>query len=128
MTWDLCEPMIRLHHVSLLVEDTPRSLAFYRDILGLEIDATRPDLGFPGAWLKVGNQQIHLLQLDNPDDLVERPAHGGRDRHTAFTVSDLDSIRARLDRAGISYTLSRSGRKALFCRDPDKNAIELIAG
>jgi glyoxylase I family protein len=119
--------MIRLHHVSLLVTDTTRSLAFYRDILGLEIDPTRPDLGFPGAWLKVGDQQIHLLQLDNPDALAERPEHGGRDRHTAFLVNDLDSIRTRLDHAGIPYTLSRSGRKALFCRDPDQNTIELIA-
>jgi glyoxylase I family protein len=119
--------MIRLHHVSLLVADTRRSLGFYQAILGLEIDPTRPDLGFPGAWLKVGDQQIHLLQLDNPDALTERPGHGGRDRHTAFMVSDLDGIRARLDQAGISYTSSRSGRKALFCRDPDQNTIELIA-
>ncbi|MGD9172505.1 MAG: glyoxalase, partial [Candidatus Thiodiazotropha sp.] len=58
----------------------------------------------------------------------KRPEHGGRDRHTAFLVSDLDSIRDRLDQAGIIYTTSRSGRKALFCRDPDKNTIELIAG
>jgi glyoxylase I family protein len=119
---------IRLHHVSLLVADTRRSLAFYRDILGLEIDPTRPDMGFPGAWLKVGDQQVHLLQLDNPDTLAQRPAHGGRDRHTAFTVSDLDAIRAKLDHAGIDYGLSRSGREALFCRDPDQNTIELIAG
>jgi glyoxylase I family protein len=33
---------------------------------------------------------------------------------------------ARLDVAGIPYTLSRSGRRAIFCRDPDGNALELI--
>jgi len=44
MTEFLC-----LHHASLLVADTGRSLAFYRDLLGLEVDATRPDLGFAGA-------------------------------------------------------------------------------
>jgi glyoxylase I family protein len=119
--------MIRLHHVSLLVADTGRSLAFYHGLLGLRIDASRPDLGFPGAWLMAGEQQIHLLELDNPDSHAGRPRHGGRDRHTAFVVDDLDTMRARLEQAGIDYTVSRSGRQALFCRDPDQNAIELIA-
>lgn len=120
--------MIRLHHVSLLVADTRRSLVFYRDLLGLEVDPARPDLGFPGAWLKVGDLQIHLLELDNPDALAGRPEHGGRDRHTAFVVDDFNAMREKLDLAGVEYTLSRSGRKALFCRDPDQNTIELIAG
>lgn len=120
--------MIKLHHVSLLVADTARSLAFYQGLLGLEIDPLRPDLGFPGAWLKLGDHQIHLLELNNPDSLADRPQHGGRDRHLALIVDDLDAMRAKLEQAGIDYTLSRSGRQALFCRDPDQNAIELIAG
>jgi len=115
-----------LHHVSLLVADTERSLGFYRDLLGLEPDPSRPDLGFPGAWLGIGAQQIHLLELPNPDPLDGRPPHGGRDRHVAMTVADLDRVSDRLDAAGISYTRSRSGRRALFCRDPDANAVELI--
>jgi glyoxylase I family protein len=118
--------MIRLHHVSLLVADTARSLAFYNGLLGLEIDQSRPDLGFPGAWLWVDDRQIHLLELPNPDPMEGRPDHGGRDRHTAFLVDDFEAMRARLDAAGLSYTLSRSGRQALFCRDPDGNAVELI--
>jgi glyoxylase I family protein len=52
--------------------------------------------------------------------------HGGRDRHLAALVSDLDAVAARLDGAGIGYTLSRSGRRALFVRDPDANTLELI--
>ena len=113
-----------LHHVSLIVSDTGKSLEFYCGILGLET-AERPAFDFPGAWLIVGNQQIHLLELPNPDP-AESPRHGGRDRHTAFSVQDLDSVRRRLDEASIEYTMSRSGREALFCRDPDANAIELI--
>jgi len=117
----------RLHHVSLIVSDTDKSLEFYYGILGLET-AERPVLDFPGAWLTVGEQQIHLLELPNPDSTDNRPQHGGRDRHTAFSVRDLDMLRQRLDEAEIAYTMSRSGRKALFCRDPDGNAIELIGG
>ncbi|GAB4294228.1 MAG: VOC family protein [Thiohalomonadaceae bacterium] len=117
---------MQLHHVSLLIADTARALAFYRDILGLP-EAPRPDLGFPGAWLAVGGQQIHLLELPNPDPVQGRPDHGGRDRHVALSCPDLDGLIARLEAAGIPYTRSRSGRAALFCRDPDGNAVELIA-
>lgn len=114
-----------LHHVSLIISDTGASLDFYCGILGLET-AERPALDFPGAWLKVGGRQIHLLELPNPDPTDKRPQHGGRDRHMAFSVQDLNRVRRRLDDAAIEYTMSRSGREALFCRDPDANAIELI--
>ncbi len=115
-----------LDHVSLLVSDTARALRFYREVLGLDIEPGRPELGFPGAWLRLGDRQLHLLELPSPDPGQGRPAHGGRDRHTAVRVSDLAAFVDRLERAGIPYTMSRSGRRALFCRDPDGNAWELI--
>ncbi|WP_078119150.1 VOC family protein [Thiosocius teredinicola] len=118
--------MLGLHHVSLIVADTERALTFYCDVLGLQIEPARPDLNFPGAWLRLGHQQIHLLELPNPDPVNDRPTHGGRDRHTAVQVTDLDDFAQRLDVAGIAYTMSKSGRRALFCRDPDGNAWELI--
>ncbi len=113
-------------HASLIVEDTTRALGFYHDILNLEIDPARPDLGYPGAWLNVGQQQVHLLEVPNPDPISGRPAHGGRDRHIAFAVGDLDEIITTLEKANVPYTASRSGRRVLFCRDPDGNALELI--
>jgi len=117
---------LAIQHVSVLVADTERALAFYRDVLGLPMESQRPDLGYPGAWLTIGAQQIHLLELPNPDPVTGRPAHGGRDRHVALTLRDLDELRRRLEAAGIPYTLSKSGRHALFCRDPDSNALEFI--
>ena len=115
-----------IHHVSLLVSDTGRALGFYQDLLGLEVDETRPDMDYPGAWLRLDNAQIHLLEL--PDTLrgSKRPEHGGRDRHVALSVVDLNVLIAALQSADIAYTLSRSGRRALFCRDPDGNAIEFV--
>ena len=115
-----------LDHVSLLVRNTARALEFYTGILGLSQDEARPDLGYAGAWLQTGNGQIHLIELPSPDPIEGRPAHGGRDRHTALRVSDLDVITSALDAAGVGYTLSRSGRRALFCRDFDANALELV--
>lgn len=116
----------RIAHASMLVADLDKSLRFYRDILGMTLDNARPDLGYPGAWLWAGNQQVHLLQLPNPDPTDGRPAHGGRDRHIAFDISDGNALRVALDQAGMGYTLSRSGRNALFCRDPDGNALEFM--
>ena len=118
--------VLRIDHVSLVIADTGRSLRFYRDLLGLSVDDSRPDLGYPGAWLRVGEQQIHLLELPNPDPTEGRPEHGGRDRHLALRVTALDELAQALDVAGIGYTRSRSGRRALFCRDPDGNVLELI--
>lgn len=115
-----------ISHVSVLVSNTEKSLAFYRDIIGLVVDPERPDLGYPGAWLTVGDQQIHLLELPNPDPVEGRPEHGGRDRHIAFNVSNINSLISSLEENDIAFTRSKSGRNALFCRDPDGNALELI--
>lgn len=114
-----------IHHISLIVADTKRALAFYQGTLGLPL-AERPALSFPGAWLTIGSQQIHLLELPNTDPTTGRPDHAGRDRHLAVTVIGMDGLIARLEGQGIPYTRSRSGRDAIFCRDPDGNGLELI--
>lgn len=122
----MSEPL-RFAHVSLVVANTATSLAFYCDLLGFKQDFTRPEMSFAGAWLEIGpGEQIHLLEVDNPDPVSGRPDHGGRDRHTAFTIQQLTPLAAKLSEAGISYSMSQSGRKALFCRDPDGNALEFI--
>lgn len=118
--------IVALNHVSLLVRDTARALEFYQRLLGLEVDESRPQMGFHGAWLVVGTAQIHLLEIPPATATADLPVHGGRDRHVALEVVDLGALEAALAAAGVSYTLSRSGRRALFCRDPDGNAVELV--
>jgi glyoxylase I family protein len=116
----------QLLHASFLVADTQRSIEFYRDILGLQPSGDRPDLGYPGAWFVIGDQQIHLIELPNPDPVSGRPQHGGHDRHIALRVSDISELVSRLEKHNIAYTKSRSGRGAVFFRDPDGNAIECV--
>jgi len=112
-------------HASFLVEDVPRSLKFYCDVLQLPLNPNRPNFPFDGAWLDIGeDQMIHLMQLPNPDSNEGRPAHGGRDRHLALVVEDLEALAERLEAAGIEFSRSKSGRAAFFCRDPDGNALE----
>jgi glyoxylase I family protein len=114
-------------HASLLTSDLAKSRAFYEGVLGLRPNPSRPQMSYDGVWYDVApNQQIHLLLLPDPEAGLRRPAHGGRDRHVALGVFDLAKLMARLDQAGIAYTLSSSGRRALFCRDPDQNALEFI--
>jgi catechol 2,3-dioxygenase-like lactoylglutathione lyase family enzyme len=113
-------------HATLLVADLARSRAFYGELLGMQ-EAVRPDLGFPGIWYRLGDgRELHLMLLPNPEAGLTRPEHGGRDRHIAFAVGGLDGLAHRLGAASIAYTRSRSGRAALFCRDPDDNALEFI--
>ena len=114
-------------HASVIVSNLEGSLHFYCDVLGLSVNPARPDLGYPGAWLIVGEQEIHLLQLPNPDPVDGRPIHGGRDRHVALSVSNMAELKARLDDNDFQYTSSKSGRQAVFLRDPDGNTIEFIA-
>lgn len=83
-------------------------------------------MDYVGAWLWVGKQQIHLLCVPNPDPIINRPVHGGRDRHVAIGVSDFEKLVNTLKENNISFTLSKSGRSALFCRDPDGNTLEFI--
>ena len=53
-----------LNHVGLLVADADLSKAFYIDTFGF-IDDThlRPNLPYPGAFLRFGPDQIHLMQV-----------------------------------------------------------------
>lgn len=118
--------VLSVHHVSLVVADTQKSVEFYTQVLEIPLSDERPELGFPGAWLQLGEQQIHLLEVANPDPVTGRPEHGGRDRHVALSVDNLAKYEAALKQRHLAYTKSLSGRKALFCRDPDGNGIELI--
>lgn len=47
-------------------------------------------LPYKGAWLWVGKEMIHLMELPNPDPADGRPEHGGRDRHLCLVfLTDL---------------------------------------
>ena len=115
-----------LLHAGLLVKDLPRARVFYESVLELT-PCPRPELPYPGAWYDLGGgQQLHLMCLPSPDAGIARPEHGGRDRHIALGVGDMAALQRRLDAAGVKYTASKSGRAALFCRDPDQNTLEFV--
>lgn len=108
-----------LHHVSLNVTDLERSLKFWVDRVGL-VPLPRPDLGFGGAWLGAGEQQVHLLAIGGV------PADTGQ--HFAVAVDDLDAAVAHLRAAGVEVSepvALPTGARQCFCHDPDGNRLEL---
>lgn len=119
---------LNIDHHSMMSADIEKSKFFFHHILGLEIDPARPALGFDGLWFKLGasGQTLHCICLPNLDPVQGRPEHGGLDRHVAIRIASLAPLIARLEAHGVFYTQSKSGRRAIFFRDPDGNAIEVI--
>ena len=109
-----------VHHVSLNVTDAAEAIRFYVDVLGFTERSDRPDFPFAGAWLQVGDQQVHLLEV--PDFV---PPKG---QHFALHVTDLDSVRTDLIERGVEVSEpSPIGDICLQCffTDPTGNLIEL---
>jgi catechol 2,3-dioxygenase-like lactoylglutathione lyase family enzyme len=116
-----------LHHVSLNVTNLERSKKFYGEVLCLE-ELERPDFGFPGAWYKVGQQQLHLIVLPSSQTLRQDKKVGSREGHFALRVGNYHEALAWLEEKGVEVLKkpdSVSGFAQIFCADPDGNLIEL---
>lgn len=113
-----------LDHVGLHVADAARSLRFYVEVLGL-VEIARPDLGFPGHWLRIGAvQELHLIGRNS------RPDRPPAERHFALAVDDLAGWVERLQACDIAFDGPRpraDGARQVFLRDPDGHVIELLA-
>ncbi|MEX0887090.1 MAG: VOC family protein [Phycisphaeraceae bacterium] len=115
----------QLNHVAIHVDDLDRSVAFYRDVLGLTL-MDRPAFDFPGAWFRVGDdQELHLIARPPTDGDAGRSPN---ERHYAFMVGDADATAEALERAGVEFRGPRArpdGAMQIFLRDPDGHVIEL---
>ena len=110
--------VVGLHHVNINVRDVAEAVEFYTSF-GFE-QVPRPDFGSSGAWLQMGQHQLHLSTHKNL--VVDRA------QHFALAVEDLDSCTGELDELGIDVIridpVEGAGRQAFF-RDPSGNLIEL---
>jgi catechol 2,3-dioxygenase-like lactoylglutathione lyase family enzyme len=107
-----------VHHVSIKVGDTREAIRFYCDVLGLSARSDRPDLGFGGAWLDAGGQQVHLVEGELPQD---------QGQHFALQVDDLGAAIDELRSRGVSVSdpIPIASAQQAFVNDPDGNLIEL---
>ena len=107
-----------IHHVSINVKDVDTALRFYVELLNLEL-LERPDLGFPGAWIRAGEQEVHLLGIDSGEPVKEQ--------HFAFAVNDAQAIHTALQANGYSPTDIRDIPnicRQFFTHDPSGNMVE----
>ena len=116
-------PVTTMNHFTILTDDVPATVAFYRDLLGL-VDGPRPPFDFPGAWLYAGERPIlHVVGGRNADEL--RP---GVIDHMAFSAEDLSDTLALLASRNIAHTCRRlpgGGTWQVFFHDPNGARVEL---
>ena len=112
-----------MNHFTVLTHDLETTRQFYIGVLGLK-DGYRPDLGFPGAWLYIGERAVLHVIAGRP---VPNPPAGVLD-HMAFSASDLPATVATLKARAIEFILRKqndSGVWQLFCYDPSGARVEL---
>ena len=123
-----------VHHIAVICSDYAKSLAFYRDVLGMEVmsehyraarDSYKTDLALNGCYL------IELFSFPNPPKRVTGPETAGL-RHLAFEVPDLAAAVRELDGKAVAHEDIRTdeftGRRFVFFKDPDGLPIELYEG
>ncbi len=124
--------MAKAIHSMLRVLDLDRSIAFYRQALGLEV-ADRFDFDdFVLLYLRNEESEFEL-ELTLNQDTTEPYDHGTAYGHFAVSVEDARAEHARLDAAGLQpddvKELHHDGAllgRFFFLTDPDGYRIELI--
>ncbi len=112
-------------YINLGVLDYPRAVAFYRDIIGLELMFA--DEGFQFARFKAGG--VEFAVVGGPE--VKKVREGKPENHTGigFRVPDVDAKHRELAAKGVRFTMTPSkqpwgGYMAMFA-DPDGNVFYL---
>ena len=115
--------------IGIVIRDSEKSLAFYRDVLGLEYLG---DLEFPGnhMWrFQAGGSVVKLLEQDPPATAAPAEPTAGFNYLSLF-VSNLDELVDEVAAAGceiaIPVTEFQPGARFAFVRDPEGNRIELL--
>jgi catechol 2,3-dioxygenase-like lactoylglutathione lyase family enzyme len=125
---------MKLDHAALIIADPERSRAFYVGVLGLTEVARPETFEFPGLWLQIGDQQLHLIgeatngrarQVYSADEMS-----GGFTSHFAIEVDDLESTIAALQQRGGSLAGGPrprgDGVMQAYIADPDGHVVELM--
>jgi len=135
-----------MHHTGFVVKDIEKSVAFYRDVVGLQVvdrfqrvgDAIDQVVGYKSAKLEIctlkaeGDHILELIEYVNPPSgprlTEERSVLGGT--HLCMHVSDIDETFKKFTSNGAIKMNPPAelvkGRKACYLQDPDHNWIELL--
>ena len=118
----------RIGHVHLKVSDLERSLKFYRDILGFEVQQFYGD---SAVFISAGGYHHHIgLNTWHSKNAPPAPVRAAGLYHTAIlypTRKDLAIVLKRL--IEVKYPLTGASdhgvSEAIYLNDPDRNGVEL---
>jgi catechol 2,3-dioxygenase-like lactoylglutathione lyase family enzyme len=126
-----------LNHVNIVVKDVEASKRFYCDVLGMEDVPRHTSFTFPGAWLRSGRAEIHLIQEDvathAPGDLSHAVfASTDKDlafsRHFSLVIDDTEALVEQLRVHGVPIAFGPverlGGLSQTYCYDLDGHLIE----
>jgi len=122
------DPQTRVGHIHLRVADLDRAVAFYRNVMGFEVQQM---YGGQAAFLSAGGYHHHigLNTWESRGGTPPAPGHTGL-YHVAFLYPDRPAL-ARTLRSVLEAGVTLDGSadhgvsEALYFRDPDGNGIEI---
>jgi catechol 2,3-dioxygenase len=121
-------PDVRIGHVHLKVADLDRSLRFYCDVLGFELQQR---IGSGAAFVSAGGYHHHI-GLNTWESLGGSPPPPGTTGlyHTAVVYPTRAELAAALrrviqSRIPLDGAADHGVSEALYLRDPDENGVEL---
>jgi catechol 2,3-dioxygenase-like lactoylglutathione lyase family enzyme len=123
-----------LHHLTLICADMARTIAFYRDLLGLAVirdGASDDDPGSRHVWFgAVDGAPGRIVSFMEYPELPPAVVGIGAAHHFAFSVDspeELDAWRDYLRGQDIecSDVFDRGAFQSLYLRDPDRHIVEI---
>jgi len=124
------DPGVDIGHVHLKVADVDRSLEFYRDVLGFEVQQR---WGADAAFISAGGYHHHIgLNTWESKGAPPAPRNSAGLYHVAIRYPDREALAGAVKRvleAGVPLTgASDHGvSEAIYLQDPDGNGVELYA-
>lgn len=118
----------RIGHIHLKVADIERSLGFYRDLLGFELQQM---FGDSAAFISAGGYHHHIgLNTWHSKNAQPAPVRAAGLYHTAIlypTRKDLAIVLKRLidNNYPLTGAADHGVSEAIYLDDPDKNGVEL---
>jgi lactoylglutathione lyase len=104
----------------VLVEDMKKSIAFYRDILGLKIKQESPD------WVEFVNESQSAVLALHPK---RTKSSGFPNMLVGFTVNDIENVCKELEKKNVKFykklTEESFGKHAII-EDPDGHLISIV--
>ena len=117
-----------IDHLVLTVRDIEATIAFYRDVLGMQPRT----FGTGRRALHFGAQKINLHQAGNvPDPNVRHATPGSADlcfltdTPLAQVITELRTLGVRIIEGPVVRTGASSSIRSVYVYDPDENLIEI---